>query len=306
VLSSSPAAPSTASRAISAQLYPFEGRFFDRGDGVRMHYLDEGQGPAALMLHGNPTWSFYYRNLVLDLRRDRRAIAPDHVGCGLSDRPDDARYGYRLADRVADVERLVDHLDLREPFDLIVHDWGGMIGMAYATRHPERIRRIVLLNTGAFPLPASKPFPWPIALAKDTRWGAWLVERHNAFARVAARVCCTRRPMPPSVRDGYTAPYEGPGRSVATLRFVQDIPLRPGDPSFDLLQRTAAALPSLRGKPVLICWGGRDFVFDDHFLAEWRALFPEATLRYYPEAGHYVLEDESEAIVREVRGFLAG
>jgi haloalkane dehalogenase len=193
VLSSSPAAPSTASRAISAQLYPFEGRFFDRGDGVRMHYLDEGQGPAALMLHGNPTWSFYYRNLVLDLRRDRRAIAPDHVGCGLSDRPDDARYGYRLADRVADVERLVDHLDLREPFDLIVHDWGGMIGMAYATRHPERIRRIVLLNTGAFPLPASKPFPWPIALAKDTRWGAWLVERHNAFARVADAAVGPRR-----------------------------------------------------------------------------------------------------------------
>lgn len=269
-----------------------------------MHYLDEGSGPSVLMLHGNPTWSFYYRNLVLDLQKDHRAIAPDHVGCGLSDRPEDARYGYRLEDRVVDIERLVDHLDLGSTFDLIVHDWGGMIGMAYAARHPERIRRLVILNTAAFPLPKSKRFPWAIALAKNTRLGAWLVEYHNAFSRVAAHVCCTKQALPPSVRDGYTAPYEGHGRSLATLRFVQDIPLRPGDPSFDLLQSTASKLPSLRGKPMLICWGGRDFVFDDHFLAEWRIHFPDATVRYFPEAGHYVLEDETETIVGETRKFL--
>lgn len=291
---------------ISPQLYPFTGRMFDRGGGVRMHHLDEGSGPPVLMLHGNPTWSFYYRNLVRELRRDHRVIAPDHVGCGLSDRPSDEVYGYRLADRVADVERLVDHLDLREPMTLIVHDWGGMIGMSYAVRHPERIARIVLLNTAAFPLPASKAFPWSIALAKDTRWGAWLVANQNAFARVAARVCCTKHTMPPSVREGYVAPYEGPGRSLATLKFVQDIPLRPGDPSYDLLRTTADGLAQLRDRPMLICWGGRDFVFDDHFLDEWRARFPEAAVRYYPEAGHYVLEDEAEAITREVRAFVGG
>jgi len=289
---------------VSSQLYPFTTRSFDRGGGIQLRYLDEGQGHPVLMLHGNPTWSFYYRNLVLDLRRDHRAIAPDHVGCGYSDRPAPGTYGYRLADRVADVEKLVDHLDLREPLTLVVHDWGGMIGMAYATRHPDRIKRLVVLNTAAFPLPTSKPFPWPIALAKDTRWGSWLVENHNAFARVAARVCCTKRPMPPSIREAYVAPYEGPGRSEATQRFVEDIPLRPSDPSFGLLSSTAAALPSLRGKPMLICWGGRDFVFDDHFLGEWRSIFPDSTLRYYPEAGHYVLEDEAEAIVGEVRRFL--
>ena len=266
---------------ISSQLYPFASHRFDRGAGIQMHYVDEGSGPPVLMLHGNPTWSFYYRQLIADLAPDHRAIAPDHVGCGLSDRPADAVYGYRLADRVADIERLVAHLDLKEPLTLVVHDWGGMIGMSYAVRHPEKIARLVLLNTAAFPLPASKAFPWAIGLAKDTRWGSWLVEHQNAFARVAARVCTTKHPLPPSIREAYTAPYEGEGRSVATLRFVQDIPLRPGDPSYDLLQTTADGLSKLREKPMLICWGGRDFVFDDHFLNEWRARFPEAAVRFF-------------------------
>lgn len=288
---------------ISRQLYPFDGKFFDRGDGIRMHYLDEGAGPTVVMLHGNPTWSFYYRNLALDLRRDHRVIVPDHVGCGLSDKPHNG-YGYRLADRVADLEALLEHLGLRSDITLVLHDWGGMIGMAYATRHPERIKRLVLLNTAAFPLPSRKAFPWPIALAKDTGWGSWLVDRHNAFARVAARVCCTKRPMPPSVREAYVAPYEAPGASIATLRFVQDIPLRPGDPSYALLADTAAKLPELRSRPTLICWGGRDFVFDEHFLAEWRAIYPDAELCFFPEAGHYVLEDESDAILPRVRAFL--
>ena len=289
---------------VSSQLYPFSGHRFDRGGGIRMHYLDEGSGPPVLMLHGNPTWSFYYRQLVADLSRDHRAIAPDHVGCGLSDRPSDAAYGYHLADRVADVGRLVDHLGLREPLSLIVHDWGGMIGMAWAVQNPERVARIVLLNTAAFPLPATKRFPWPIALAKNTSWGANLVEHHDAFARVAARVCTTRRPLPPSVREAYVAPYEGPGQSHATLRFVQDIPLRPGDASFDLLTRTAAGLSVFRNKPVFIGWGERDFVFDKHFLDEWRRILPEAEVHSFARSGHYILEDEAETLVPAIRRFL--
>ena len=263
---------------VSSQLYPFVGRRLDRGGGIQMHYLDEGSGPPVLMLHGNPTWSFYYRRLVADLARDHRAIAPDHVGCGLSDRPGDDAYDYRLASRVADVGRLVDHLDLREPLTLVVHDWGGMIGMAWAVANPDRVARLVILNTGAFALPTAKPFPWPIALAKNTGWGARLVSDHNAFARIAARVCVTRRPLPPSVREGYLAPYEGPGRSLATLRH----------------------------KPIFIGWGERDFVFDRHFLAEWRRLFPEATVQTFPQSGHYILEEEADTLIPAIRRFIDG
>ncbi|RYE93933.1 MAG: alpha/beta fold hydrolase [Myxococcales bacterium] len=292
---------------VSSQLYPFTGHRFDRGGGIHMNYVDEGSGPPVLMLHGNPTWSFYYRNLIRELAPRHRVIAPDHVGCGLSDRPGDDAYDFRLATRVADVGRLVDHLDLREPLTLVVHDWGGMIGMAWAVANPERIARLVILNTGAFPLPAAKPFPWPIAIAKNTSIGARLVSHHNAFARVAARVCVTRRPLPASVREGYLAPYEGgPERSLATLRFVEDIPLRPGDPSWETLSRTAELLPTLRGKPVFIGWGDKDFVFDKHFLAEWRRLFPDATVRAFADAGHYVLEDAAEELLPAIRQFIDG
>ena len=116
--------------------YPFEGRFLDL-DGVRMHYLDEGAGPPVIMVHGNPTWSYYYRHLILALRDRYRVIVPDHVGCGLSDKPDEGSYPYRLERRVRDLERLIDHVELDGKVTLVVHDWGGMIGMAWAAHHRE-------------------------------------------------------------------------------------------------------------------------------------------------------------------------
>jgi cis-3-alkyl-4-acyloxetan-2-one decarboxylase len=284
-------------------LYPFDSHYFDRGGGVRLHYLDEGEGDPVVMVHGNPTWSFYYRNLAADLRRDHRVIVPDHVGCGLSDKPGDDRYGYRLADRVGDLEALLEHLGVRERVTLVLHDWGGMIGMAWATRHPERVARLVLLNTAAFPLPTSKVFPWPLWLVRDTRAGAAMVSRWNAFSRVASRVAA-KRPMSAAVREAYVMPYEQQGDRIATLRFVQDIPLRPSDPSWALVTDTASKLKGLRHLPAFICWGAKDFVFDRHFLAVWRDYLPMAEVTMYPDAGHYVLEDEAASIVPSVRGFL--
>src|SRR5512137_1165151 len=120
--------------------YPFAGHYLDL-DGLRLHYLDEGSGEPVVMLHGNPTWSFYYRNLVLALRDKYRCIVPDHIGCGMSDKPGDDRYDYTLQSRVDDLEALLDSLGVTNGITLVVHDWGGMIGMAYATRHPERIKR---------------------------------------------------------------------------------------------------------------------------------------------------------------------
>lgn len=287
-------------------LYPFPPRFLDRG-GLRYHYVDEGPrgGPPVVMVHGNPTWSFYFRDLIAALATTRRVIAPDHIGCGRSDKPDDSRYDYRLASRVDDLEALLEHLGVRENVTLVLHDWGGMIGMGWAVRHPERVARLVILNTAAFPLPASKPLPWSLWLGRNTALGAFLVRGLNAFSRGAVRWCATRAPLPPEVRAGYLEPYDSWAHRIAVLRFVQDIPLRAGDPSWGPVSAVAERLGLFRRTPMLICWGERDFVFDRHFLAEWTLRFPEAEVHRFADAGHFVLEDAKAEIVPLVERFLS-
>jgi len=283
--------------------YPFAAHWFDRGGGVRMHYLDEGTGRAVVMLHGNPTWSFYYRKLVLALRDTHRCLVPDHVGMGRSDKPGDDRYAYTLSQRVADFGAWIDMLALPEPLVLVVHDWGGMIGMAWAAAHPDRIAKLVILNTAAFGLPATKRFPWPLALTR-TALGALLVRGLNGFAWTATWAAMARTKMPAHVAAGYTWPYGSWADRVATLRFVQDIPLRLGDPGFDIVQATADRLGVFAKTPALVVWGGKDWVFDDHFLAEWRRRLPHAVVRRLADAGHYVLEDAAEEVVPAVVSFV--
>ena len=288
---------------IPHELYPFQGTFLDL-DGIALHYLDEGSGPPVLCVHGNPSWSFYYRAVVNELSRDHRVIVPDHVGCGLSDKPLDDRYDYTLARRVSDLEELVDHLGITEGLTLIVHDWGGMIGMGLSHNRPGLVSRIVALNTAAFPLPPSKPFPWPLWLVRSNFVGAFLVQRFNAFSRGAARWCVTRRKMDPQVRQGLIAPYEPRENRIATLRFVQDIPLGPGDRAWALLTAVEAGLDRYADTPVLLCWGMKDFVFDHHFLDTFVAHWPHAEVLRLEDAGHYVLEDAPEDVVPRIRSFL--
>lgn len=270
----------------------------------QMHYLDEGRGTPVLMLHGNPSWSFYYRNLVQALNHTHRCIVPDHIGCGLSDKPGDADYDYTLAQRVNDLESLLDSLALEQPIHLVVHDWGGMIGGCYAVAHPERIRSLTILNTAAFPLPQSKAFPWALWLCRNTRLGALMVRGGNAFSRGAAWVGCKRRRMTKALRDAYCYPYDSWQNRIATLRFVQDIPLRPGDRGYDRITETAAKLPQLNDVPKLIGWGLKDFVFDRHFLAEWQRLFPDMEAHIYPDAGHYILEDAIDTLIPAIVAFI--
>ncbi len=290
-------------RPVPTSLYPFAGHFLDVG-GCRLHYVDEGDGPPVVMVHGNPTWSFYYRRLIAALPGHRRVV-PDHIGCGRSDRPDEDRYRYTLARRVADLTALIDHLALG-PLTLVVHDWGGMIGLAWAVRHLDQVERLVLLNTAAFPLPTGKPLPWQLRLVRDTPLGPFLVRGLNAFCRGAVQSAVTRRPLEPAVAAAYCAPYDSWAARLAVLRFVEDIPLAPGDAAWDVVTETAARLPLLADKPTLICWGAKDFVFDDAFLARWREILPQAAVHRFADCGHYVLEDAADEIVELVRAFLAG
>jgi haloalkane dehalogenase len=286
-----------------AALYPFASHFLSLPGNLRYHYLDEGEGDPVVMLHGNPTWSFFYRNLIAGLRDRCRAVVPDHVGCGLSDKPDDRHYDYTLRRRVDDLEALLDHLGLKGDLTLVLHDWGGMVGMAYASRHPGRVRRLVVLNTAAFRLPAGKQLPWTLWLCRNTPLGPLLVRGLGAFSRGAARFCC-RRPLPRRVRAGYLAPYDSWQNRIAVLRFVQDIPLGPRDRAFALVTEVEAGLHRFAGVPMVICWGMQDFVFDGDFLGEWERHFPRAEVHGFPEAGHFVLEDAGAEVLALVRDFL--
>lgn len=279
------------------------GRDLDLGS-LRYHYIDEGQGPPVVMLHGNPTWSFYYRNLIDALSPTNRVIVPDHIGCGRSDKPLDARYNYTLKSRVDDLERLLDRLEIDKQITLILHDWGGMIGMAYATRFPDRIARFIIMNTGAFHLPKSKPMPWQLTLCRSPLGGP-LVRGLNMFVSGTAKLGCTHHPMSADIRAAYAAPYNSYENRIAVHRFVQDIPLVPGDQAYEIVSETEANLTRFVDRPMMIAWGMTDPVFDRHFLEGWTSRFPQAIVHQYEKAGHYILEDEAETVVPQVVEFLA-
>ncbi|ARD21835.1 MULTISPECIES: alpha/beta fold hydrolase [Shewanella] len=285
-------------------LLPFDSHFLDR-NGNKLHYVNEGQGEPVVMVHGNPSWSYYYRNLVGALSPTHQCIVPDHIGCGLSDKPDDPDYDYTLKNRIDDLEALLDHLDVKDNITLVVHDWGGMIGMGYAARYPDRIKRLVFLNTAAFHLPESKPFPWALWVCRETILGTFLVRGFNAFSSIASYVGVKRNPMPKEVREAYVAPFNNWKNRISTLRFVQDIPLKPEDRNYDLVSSIADSLPQFSNVPTLICWGLQDFVFDKHFLDKWRQHMPHAQVREFDDCGHYILEDASEDVIGLIQHFMA-
>lgn len=278
--------------------YPFAPRFISK-DGHNLAYVDEGQGPVVVMLHGNPSWSYLYRNLVRALRPEYRCIVPDHMGCGNSDKPQD--YSYRLDQHIANLEHLLDTLGV-ERCHLIVHDWGGAIGMGWAGRRPRQVERLVVLNTAAF---RSRLLPWRIAICRWPLLGSLLVRGMNGFARAAVHMAVTK-PMRPEIATGFLAPYHDWASRIALHRFVADIPMAPTHPSYAALVSVEDALIQLRRQPMLICWGGRDFCFTKHFFDEWRRRFPEAEAQYLAQAGHYLLEDAFDDILPLLKRFLAG
>ncbi|HIP76777.1 MAG TPA: alpha/beta fold hydrolase [Psychromonas hadalis] len=285
------------------QLYPFERNFLDR-NGQQYHYLNEGKGEPVVMVHGNPSWSFYYRNLVSALRNQYQCIVPDHIGCGFSDKPDDKDYDYTLKNRIDDLEALLDHLNITENITLVVHDWGGMIGMGYAARHPERIKRLVILNTGAFHLPKSKPLPLSLRICRNRLLGTVLVRGFNAFSSIASYVGVKRKPMTKAVREAYVMPFNSWKNRISTLRFVQDIPLLKTDRNYKLVSHISDKLEHFQATPTLICWGLKDFVFDKNFLNVWARKMPHAEINEFADCGHYILEDASNQVVLLIKQFL--
>lgn len=280
------------------QLYPFASQTLTL-DSWGYHYLDEGSGAPLLMVHGNPTWSFYWRNLILAFRDRYRVVVPDHMGCGLSDKPQ--AYPYCLSTHITNLVRLIEHLDLNAA-TLLVHDWGGPIGLGAALRVPDRVARLILFNTGAYPPPF---IPWRIRICRTPWLGTWAIRRLNLFARAALRMAvCKPERMTRQVRAGLLAPYDSWEHRVAVDRFVADIPSQPRHPTWQVLEAIERGLASLADRPVQMIWGMRDWCFRPACLDRFLEVFRAAEVQRLADAGHYVIEDAYEQIIPLVEAFL--
>jgi len=280
------------------RLYPFSSHELDL-DGLRYHYLDEGAGRPLLMVHGNPTWSFYWRNLIEAFRDKNRVIAPDHIGCGLSDKP--AHYHYTLAQHIENLLKLIEELDLSE-ITLVAHDWGGAIGLGAAGRQPERFRRIVLFNTGAFPPPY---VPWRLRMIRSPLIGKPAIQGGNLFARAALRMAVADRTrLSSQVKAGLLAPYNNWSNRIATYKFVRDIPTTPRHPTWETLKQVENGLQTLSDRPTLLIWGMQDWCFNSVCLDRLSELLPNHEVHRFQDAGHYVVEEAHERIVPLMSAFL--
>jgi haloalkane dehalogenase len=219
------------------------------------------------------------------------------MGCGLSDKPQD--YPYLLENHIDNVERLLAELSI-DKYSLVVHDWGGAIGMGLAARKSEMIKSITVMNTAAF---TSERIPLRIKICRIPILGDILVRGFNGFAKGALTMAVSKK-MKPEIARGYIAPYDSWANRIALLRFVQDIPLTPKDRSWETLVTIENSLIRFQKTPMLILWGGKDFCFTRHFYDEWLLRFPDAKGHFFPDAGHYVLEDAFDRLVPLITTFM--
>ncbi len=281
------------------ELFPYKSHYLTLPDGEFMHYVDEGEGPVLLMVHGNPTWPFFFRELIGYLRHFYRVIVPSHIGMGLSSRPQS--YNYVLKQHVRNLSLLLKHLDVQE-YSMIVHDWGGPIGLGAALETPrgaDSVRKLVLMNTAAF---RSMDIPKRISLCRDPLIGEWLVRAVNGFAAPATYMAVTKG-MSHDVRQGYLYPYRTYRDRVAVARFVQDIPLEADHDSLPTLKKIEDALPRFNC-PKLLLWGAKDFCFHTGFYQRWAEIYPNAQKVLLKKAGHYLLEDAPRECREAIDDFL--
>jgi haloalkane dehalogenase len=276
-------------------LFPFESRWFD-GAGPRLHYVDEGRGPAVVMFHGNPTWSFLYRKVILALRDHFRCVAIDYPGFGLSERP--AGYGYTAAEHAAVVGKLVDHLGL-DDFIVVGQDWGGPIGMTVAVERAERVSAMVFANTWFWPAQGSFTV---FSLVMSTPPLQWLILQRNFFVNVMMPRLVARK-LAPAVFMTYQMAQPSPESRRGVAEFPRQI--RRARP---MLSRLAEVAPrALRGKPMELVWAMKDPAFGREMVIQrWLRDFPDAHVIRLSDANHYVQEDAPEALAAAVERAAVG
>lgn len=272
-------------------------------DGVRMSVVDDGDRAARpiLFVHGNPTWSFLWRRLLGPAKdAGHRIVAPDLAGFGLSEKPRDPAY-YTLERHVENLRGIVRELDLHD-VTLVLHDWGGPIGMGLAAREPHRIARVAVCNTLAFAPTEKRPL---------TKWHKWLAAPWGQRAAVwfnvvesSAMKLGVVRPLPATVRKAYDWPMKERGGRVAAARFVQMVPDGPDHPEARTLRAIQAEYPKLAKTPMLVLWADKDRVMRPRYAQRWRDDFPHAVVKHVaPHAGHYWQEDAPDAFLPHLLAF---
>jgi len=292
---------------IDIRAETFEGSFnfaphYHHVNGFEMHFVDEGRGEPIVLIHGDPTWGYLYRTFIPILSQHRRCIVPDHMGMGKSGTPRDP-YPYRLRHHVANLEALLLHLNLHE-MTLVLHDWGGPVGLGFATRHPDRIKRLVLMNTWACAPWPGGPFPRLLELIRSERGEKFVLEKNGSLE--PALVGTTHRPenLTKTVLDAYRAPFPTPESRLALLCWSRDIPVHETDPSYPEMKRIEEALVRFIGTPTLLVWGMRDPVLPESVLRTWQRIYPQATTVEIEDASHFLQEDAPERIVLCIAEFL--
>jgi haloalkane dehalogenase len=285
--------------------YPFDSHFLTLADGLRYHYIDESLAadnpPVLLMVHGNPTWSYSWRRLITQFQDRFRCVAVDHIGCGLSDKPDEDEYPFTLERRIADVVQLIEHLDLKR-ITLIAHDWGGAIGTGAAVRLPGRFEQFVFMNTAAF---RSSQCPMRIRLCRMPFFGRIAIQGLNLFSLGTLWMAsANRKNLTPEIRSALLAPYDSWSHRLAVYRFVQDIPLSPLHPSYETLLNIEESLPLFRERRVCLIWGMLDWCFSPEYLKRFLQFFPEADVHRLEKAHHLLLEDAPDDVVAALETFL--
>ena len=281
---------------VDREAYPFAPHYLQTPAGS-LHYVDEGRGQPVVMVHGNPTWSFLYRDLIKQLRGDYRCVAVDHLGFGLSDAPRD--WSYLPQDHAANLAALIDDRGLKD-ITLVVQDWGGPIGLSYAVAHPENVARLVILNTWAWPVDRD---PYYIAFSgfMGGLLGRWLIRRHNFFAAtMMPRLFGDRSKLSEAAHHQYLralpTPEDREGCLVLPKQIVKASPW---------LGELWAGIPALGGKPALIVWGMKDMAFRARELRRWESAFPRAWTLRLSSVGHFVQEEAPDELARAVGHFLA-
>ena len=279
---------------VPHRLYPFQDHYLDVGGAV-VHYIDEGSGPTLLLLHGNPTWSFLYREIVTGLRSDYRCVALDYPGFGLSGAP--PGYGFTPAEHADVVAGFVRHLDLTG-VTMMVQDWGGPIGFAVATRQPERFHSFVIANTWAWPKSDVGTQAFSRLLGGPV--GRYLIERRNFFVETILPGNVRRRRLTDDEMNAYRGPFP-------TIRSRRPMAVFPREilRSRPFLADIAAALPKVSDRPALLVWPTKDIAFREPERRRWEATFPNHQTVLIDGAGHYVQEDAPAEIVTAIKDFVS-
>jgi cis-3-alkyl-4-acyloxetan-2-one decarboxylase len=282
--------------------FPFAPHY-EEIEGVGLHYVDEGSGEPILLLHGDPTWGYLYRRFVPPLSVGHRCIVPDHMGMGKSAvLPDAARY--HLRQHIDNLDALFLRLDLRN-VTLVVHDWGGPVGLGVAVRHPERIKRLVLMNTWAFAPWPGGPLPRMLEIIRSDRGEAFVLKRNGYLEPAIIGTTYDTTRLTETVMAAYRAPFPTPESRIAMLSWSRDIPIDEADRSYAQMRQIEAGLAQFAATPTLLIWGMRDPVLPPPVLHQWQRVLPHAKTLQIADASHFLQEDAPEQIVEAIAEFIA-